>query len=86
MASANLMTLKALIAKSNASTKLEPGQYTVEEPAIDSTNQIKNEYDTKPDKRGNRRSGARNPTAEKAAREAHPTRSKPRTIKRPHSR
>ncbi len=36
MASANLMTLKALIAKSNASTPLEPGQYTVEEPAVDS--------------------------------------------------
>jgi HK97 family phage portal protein len=30
MASANLMTLKALIAKSDASTTLKPGQYTVE--------------------------------------------------------
>jgi HK97 family phage portal protein len=30
MASANLMTLKALIAKSEASTTLKPGQYTVE--------------------------------------------------------
>ena len=33
MASANLMTLKALIAKSDASTQLEPGNYTVAEPA-----------------------------------------------------
>jgi hypothetical protein len=32
MASANLMTLKALIAKSNAATTLEPGTYTVNEP------------------------------------------------------
>ena len=32
MASANLMTLKALIAKSDASTQLKPGNYTVEEP------------------------------------------------------
>ena len=32
MASANLMTLKALIAKSDASTQLKPGTYTVEEP------------------------------------------------------
>lgn len=31
MASANLMTLKALIAKSDASTTLKPGNYTVEE-------------------------------------------------------
>ena len=31
MASANLMTLKALIAKSNASTQLKPGTYTVGE-------------------------------------------------------
>lgn len=31
MASANLMTLKALIAKSDASTTLKPGTYTVEE-------------------------------------------------------
>ena len=30
MASANLMTLKALIAKSDASTQLKPGSYTVE--------------------------------------------------------
>ena len=32
MASANLMTLKALIAKSDASTQLKPGNYTVGEP------------------------------------------------------
>ena len=32
MASANLMTLKALIAKSDASTTLKPGTYTVGEP------------------------------------------------------
>lgn len=32
MASANLMTLNALIAKSNAATTLEPGTYTVNEP------------------------------------------------------
>ena len=32
MASANLMTLKALIAKSDASTQLKPGTYTVGEP------------------------------------------------------
>ena len=32
MASANLMTLKALIAKSDASTTLQPGNYTVEKP------------------------------------------------------
>ena len=32
MASANLLTLKALIAKSDASTQLKPGNYTVEEP------------------------------------------------------
>ena len=32
MASANLMTLKALIAKSDASTQLKPGTYTVAEP------------------------------------------------------
>ena len=30
LASANLMTLKALIAKSDASTALKPGNYTVE--------------------------------------------------------
>jgi hypothetical protein len=36
MASANLMTLKALIAKSDASTQLKPGTYTVgEEPTAD---------------------------------------------------
>jgi HK97 family phage portal protein len=36
MASANLMTLKALIAKSDASTQLKPGNYTVgEEPPAD---------------------------------------------------
>jgi hypothetical protein len=29
MASANLMTLKALIAKSDAATELKPGNYTV---------------------------------------------------------
>ena len=33
MASANLMTLKALIAKSDAATTLKPGNYTVAEPA-----------------------------------------------------
>jgi len=33
MASANLMTLKALIAKSEAATTLKPGNYTVAEPA-----------------------------------------------------
>ena len=32
MASANLMTLKALIAKSDAATQLKPGNYTVGEP------------------------------------------------------
>ena len=32
MAAANLMTLKALIAKSDASTQLKPGNYTVGEP------------------------------------------------------
>ena len=32
MASANLMTLKALIAKSDASTQLKPGNYTVGDP------------------------------------------------------
>ena len=35
MASANLMTLKALIAKSDASTQLKPGNYTVGEPPKD---------------------------------------------------
>lgn len=33
LASANLMTLRALIAKSNAATTLQPGQYTVADPA-----------------------------------------------------
>ncbi len=33
MASANLLTLKALIAKSDASTQLKPGNYTVGEPS-----------------------------------------------------
>ena len=33
MASANLMTLKALIAKGDAATELQPGQYTVKAPA-----------------------------------------------------
>ena len=32
MASANLMTLKALLAKADASTQLKPGSYTVGEP------------------------------------------------------
>ena len=32
LASANLMTLDALIAKSDAATQLKPGNYTVEEP------------------------------------------------------
>ena len=32
MASANLMTLKALIAKSDGATELKPGSYTVQEP------------------------------------------------------
>ena len=32
MASANLMTLKALIAKSDAAQQLKPGNYTVGEP------------------------------------------------------
>jgi hypothetical protein len=32
MASANLMTLKALIAKSEGATELKPGSYTVQEP------------------------------------------------------
>lgn len=33
LASANLLTLRALIAKSDAATTLKPGNYTVEEPA-----------------------------------------------------
>ena len=33
LASANLMTLDALIAKSEAATTLKPGNYTVTEPA-----------------------------------------------------
>jgi hypothetical protein len=32
LASANLMTLKALMAKSEAATSLEPGNYTVKQP------------------------------------------------------
>ena len=32
LAAANLLTLKALIAKADASTQLKPGNYTVEEP------------------------------------------------------
>ena len=39
MASANLMTLKALIAKSDASTQLKPGNYTVEEPSKEGEDQ-----------------------------------------------
>ena len=35
LASANLMTLDALIAKSDAATTLKPGNYTVEQPATD---------------------------------------------------
>ena len=35
LASANLLTLKALLAKSDASTQLKPGNYTVEEPKKD---------------------------------------------------
>lgn len=35
MASANLMTLKALIAKSDAATALQPGNYTVQDTAED---------------------------------------------------
>jgi len=36
MASANLLTLKALIAKSDAAQQLKPGNYTVEnEPPAD---------------------------------------------------
>ena len=35
MASANLMTLKALMAKADAATQLKPGNYTVGEPAKD---------------------------------------------------
>ena len=35
MASANLMTLKALMAKSEAATSLEPGNYTVKQPNND---------------------------------------------------
>ena len=38
MASANLMTLKALIAKSDAATQLKPGNYTVGEPNKDDEN------------------------------------------------
>ena len=39
MASANLMTLDALIAKSNAATELKPGTYTVTEPKNDNQNE-----------------------------------------------
>ena len=39
MASANLMTLKALIAKSDASTQLKPGNYTVNDPNNNNQNQ-----------------------------------------------
>ena len=39
MASANLMTLKALIAKSDASTQLKPGTYTVNDPNNNNQNQ-----------------------------------------------
>lgn len=38
MASANLMTLKALIAKSDASTILKPGTYTVDDPNNNNNN------------------------------------------------
>lgn len=38
MASANLMTLKALIAKSEAATALQPGNYTVQDTAEDKEN------------------------------------------------
>lgn len=38
MASANLMTLKALIAKSDAATALQPGNYTVQDTAEDKEN------------------------------------------------
>ena len=39
MASANLMTLKALIAKSEAATELKPGNYTVATPKNENENQ-----------------------------------------------
>ena len=39
MASANLMTLKALIAKGDAATELKPGTYTVTEPKNDNQNE-----------------------------------------------
>ena len=39
MASANLMTLKALIAKSDASTTLKPGNYVVDDPNNNNQNQ-----------------------------------------------
>ena len=38
MASANLMTLDALIAKGEAATELKPGNYTVKQPSNDSNN------------------------------------------------
>ena len=39
LASANLLTLKALIAKSEAATTLEPGNYTVKEPTNNNNNE-----------------------------------------------
>ena len=39
MASANLMTLDALIAKSEASTELQPGNYTVKQPTNENNNE-----------------------------------------------
>ena len=38
MASANLMTLKALIAKGDAGTELQPGTYTVKQPTNENNN------------------------------------------------
>ena len=38
MASANLMTLKALIAKGDAATELQPGNYTVKQPTNENNN------------------------------------------------
>lgn len=38
LASANLMTLYALIAKGEAATELKPGNYTVKQPSNDSNN------------------------------------------------
>lgn len=42
MASANLLTLKALIAKSEAATTLKPGNYNVPEPAGDAAGTVAN--------------------------------------------